>query len=366
MKTFLCWPLLCLLPALAICAVPRHLDGHVGKHDLHPRSTTCVDGFQANGDFYGLGIRLGVYFQWVASWISNTFSPEDAAGTHDANSIFVLAMATALAVSFRTSELRPAEAYIMFSICFGFYFTVLSIFGFRIHFLQPRSVREFAHGFLKADMGRQAVKQNVKRIKSVRNLATALQMCRGFLTPFKISFTSAAFGKHYSLSWTGIVWRSGIASLVCSLNIYFWFYALDNQASSDLDDCGNEVFLFAPFRLDSAARIAFKILAVLLSIVPYYVMYVTYVLSFQVFGSLLGYSGIKIKIDDHAVPNAGSGVPVPKQSRTQRWLNAMIALLVRDEKVHENREKIIAADGEVTDLTSTELSKPRTFDAREK
>jgi hypothetical protein len=151
---------------------------------------------------------------------------------------------------------------------------------------------------------------------------------------------------------------------VCSLNIYFWFYALDNQASSALDDCGNEVFLFAPFRLDSAARIVFKILAILLSIVPYYVMYVTYVLFFQVFGSLLGYGSIKI--DDHAVPRAATGGPVPKQSRTQRWLNAMIALLVRDEKVHENHEKIIAAEDDVTDLTSTELSRARTFDAREK
>lgn len=339
-----------LLPAVGLCGLhPPRADARPPLHELSTRSTTCLDGFDANSDFYGFGIRLGVYLQWVASWIANTFSPEDAAANHDANSIFVLATATALAVAFRTSELRPAEAYIMFSICFGFYFTVLSIFGFRIHFLRPESVREFAHEFLHTDMGRHAVKQNVKR--GARSITTALSMFRGIVTPFKISFTSAAFGKHYSLSWTGIAWRSGIASLVCCLNIYFWFNGFDaRDDQSSLDDCGYAVFLFASFRLDSAAQTAFKVLAIILSIVPFYIIYVAYILTTLVIGSLFRDNGVTI--DDHAASapiSDGPGIPISAKTRRNRWMNALISLLVRDEKVHENREKLVSSDADPTD-----------------
>lgn len=371
--------LVLLLPAIAVCAA-NHPVRHVGTglgtsqqqhqdhHVLNSRATAarCADSFDANDDFYGFGIRLGVYLQWVSSWIANTFSPEDAAANHDANSIFVLALATALAVAFNNAStaLRPAEAYIMFSICFGFYFTVLSIFGFRLHFLQPETVREFAHEFLHVDMGQQAIVQNFKRLQAQRSVTAAVSMCRGLLTPFKISFTSAAFGKHYSLSWTGIVWRSGIASLVCGLNIYFWFYALDSQKGALLGDCGYEVFLFAPFRLDGAAQTAFKVLSIMLSIVPFYVVYVTYLLAGMVVASL--FRDTSVTIQDKATQETPSGEQ-PRRlagggTRRHRWMNAMVSLLVRDEKVHENRTKLVPDDIELTELQqSVEKGRSRNF-----
>lgn len=35
----------------------------------------CYQGFQGNADLYGLGIRIGIYLQWVASLLSNNLLP---------------------------------------------------------------------------------------------------------------------------------------------------------------------------------------------------------------------------------------------------------------------------------------------------
>ena len=86
-------------------------------------------------DLYGLGIRLGVYLQWVSSWLSNSLNPIGATLNHDANSIFVLAIACALISVAVSGEVHPVEGYIMLLICYGYFLTVLTIFGLRLRLL---------------------------------------------------------------------------------------------------------------------------------------------------------------------------------------------------------------------------------------
>src|SRR6266700_2219576 len=92
-------------------------------------------GFSGNSDFYGLGIRLGVYLQLVSAWISNSLNPRTAGDNHNANSIFVFAIVVAIIHAVNTSAIRPIEAWIMIQTCFAFYFTTLSLFGLRLQFL---------------------------------------------------------------------------------------------------------------------------------------------------------------------------------------------------------------------------------------
>ena len=118
----------------ATLSIPRL---HQSKliHDNLPRQASTCESFAGNSDLYGLGIRLGVYLQWVSSWLINTLNPSAAAANHDANSIFVLAIVVALAVTVATGNARPVEAYIMLLICYGHFLTVLTIFGLRVRLL---------------------------------------------------------------------------------------------------------------------------------------------------------------------------------------------------------------------------------------
>lgn len=62
----------------------------------HRAISQACDGFEGNSDLYGLGIRLGVYLQWVSSWLIQTLNPNGIMTTHDTNSIFVLAILVAM------------------------------------------------------------------------------------------------------------------------------------------------------------------------------------------------------------------------------------------------------------------------------
>lgn len=48
-----------------------------------------IDG---NGDLYGLGVRIGVYCQWVSSWIRMLVDEESIEDVHGVNAIFVFAV----------------------------------------------------------------------------------------------------------------------------------------------------------------------------------------------------------------------------------------------------------------------------------
>lgn len=109
---------------------------------LTPRDTDCP-GFDGNSDFYGLGIRIGIYLQWSSAWISNSINPSGAAANHDANTAFLIALLVAFAVALGNGSLRLVEAYVMILLSGGFFFTAVSFLGLRLYFLQPWTTRIF-------------------------------------------------------------------------------------------------------------------------------------------------------------------------------------------------------------------------------
>ena len=95
-----------------------------------PREAQCP-GFGGNSDFFGLGIRVGVYLQWFSTWVSNRVNPTGAAANHDANTIFLTAITVAASIALAGGMLQPAEAYLMlllFAFCSLFY--LVSACGF--------------------------------------------------------------------------------------------------------------------------------------------------------------------------------------------------------------------------------------------
>jgi hypothetical protein len=85
-----------------------------------------------NAGLYGIGIRIGVYLQWVASWIVNSFSPDNAVEFANTNNIFLAALPIALIYLTHIGPISPAEIFIVLTFCFDLGLTVLSIDGLRI------------------------------------------------------------------------------------------------------------------------------------------------------------------------------------------------------------------------------------------
>jgi hypothetical protein len=72
---------------------------------------TCTP-FEGNSDLYGLGIRIGVYLQWISVWINLLLDPESAQATYDANSTFVFAIIIATVIAAQR-DAAVIKVYIM-------------------------------------------------------------------------------------------------------------------------------------------------------------------------------------------------------------------------------------------------------------
>ena len=80
-------------------------------------SSCSIDG---NPDLYGLGIRLGIYFQIIATILVNHFVPDEVSGIWDTNGIFTLAVFAAVANATVNHVIQYIEAFVMLQLLFAF------------------------------------------------------------------------------------------------------------------------------------------------------------------------------------------------------------------------------------------------------
>ena len=162
---------------------------------------TCS--YVGNSDVYGLGIRVGIYLQWISALISKTFlSQEGLRDVLNDNAIFLLAifLATVLLVTDTISGVHQVDILIMLHIFFGSIYTIF--YDARIR----------------------------KWIDSVS-------------------------------SFLGIVFKSGTATGMAAIGIWYWFYAINIPENSG---CSTYAFLFGRVGLYGSHTImAFKAFSVL-------------------------------------------------------------------------------------------------------
>jgi hypothetical protein len=102
-----------------------------------------------SGDYYGLGVRLGIYFTWLTSWLANTFVEDEIAGALDANSIFLLSLLISIFKGTAVqgpNKLAYIDGLILMQLCAGYNFGILSLWGYRTtHYNRegPRAVRHY-------------------------------------------------------------------------------------------------------------------------------------------------------------------------------------------------------------------------------
>jgi hypothetical protein len=107
----------------------------------HPDCTT-----QFSNDYYGFGVRLGVYFSWLGSYFANLLLPSEISGLLDTNCIFLLALIASLFNGTHLNEILQIDALIIMQLCSGFLFSCLSIWGYRTSYYQkegPVAIKRF-------------------------------------------------------------------------------------------------------------------------------------------------------------------------------------------------------------------------------
>ncbi|KAL8672328.1 MAG: hypothetical protein Q9168_003212 [Polycauliona sp. 1 TL-2023] len=86
---------------------------------------------EGNPDFYGLGIRIGIYLQLTTAIVAKYFHPEAIPENLTANTTFLLALFAAVATATRGFGIRPEEVVILLQLSFGSLLSVLLILGGR-------------------------------------------------------------------------------------------------------------------------------------------------------------------------------------------------------------------------------------------
>lgn len=97
-------------------------------------------------DYYGLGVRLGIYFAWIQAYIANHFLPSEIASAVDTNTIFLLALLIALIKCSSINMLEQIDGLILMHLSGGTIFGILSLWGYRTrHYFDegPGAIRHF-------------------------------------------------------------------------------------------------------------------------------------------------------------------------------------------------------------------------------
>jgi hypothetical protein len=82
-------------------------------------------------DYYGLGVRLGIYFAWLQAYIANTMLPSEIAGAADTNTIFLLVLLIAMIKCSSIKMLEQIDGLILMHLSGGFIFGIFSLWGYR-------------------------------------------------------------------------------------------------------------------------------------------------------------------------------------------------------------------------------------------
>jgi hypothetical protein len=235
------------------------------------------EGFPGNPDLYGLGIRCGVYLQWVSTWLSISFEPQSAQETHSVNSIFVLAILIAVVQAASSSSLRPIEAIIMLQICYGYLFTVMSIFGLRIQLLGyartarlAEAIEKFKKKIQEATQKNRHTEPNTSSVNKPFNKRLGRFLLKMFtFGTFSIPLSHISFLKDRHLSWAGVFWRSMISTFLVSCSFWFWYTGITTLALDESAKCVPVVFLFARLRLSHSTVIFYRVFTTLVAVLVY-------------------------------------------------------------------------------------------------
>ncbi|KAI0384819.1 hypothetical protein F5Y04DRAFT_221738 [Hypomontagnella monticulosa] len=227
------------------------------------------DIIQGNPDFYGLGIRVGVYLQWISSWISLRVDPLSAQTVYDVNSVFVFAIlvATMIASLDENPTIQPIETHIMLQFALGFFATTLSTFGIRLYFLRPNSTAALREQLKESIVVFREIRASLPKPTSFKD---HFKLASGRLSsPLKIPMRAFSPIKPYHLSWSGVMWRTTTLTMIAVMNVWLWFGPHQNYRLPGQDCDPPFVFMFSKQQLSGSIVGFFKAVSILIAIIVF-------------------------------------------------------------------------------------------------
>ncbi|KAI2632507.1 hypothetical protein GGS26DRAFT_79607 [Hypomontagnella submonticulosa] len=226
--------------------------------------TQSCDVIQGNPDLYGLGIRIGVYLQWISAWINLLVDPLSAQAVYDVNSVFVFAIlvATMIASLDGNPTIQPIETHIMLQFALGFFATTLSTFGVRLYFLRPASI-----ALLRKQLKESAAAFKEMRASTLKPMTFKDRFILAAAFPSCIPMHAFSPIKPYHLSWSGVVWRTTTVAMIAAMNVWLWFAPHSNYRLPGQDCDPPFVFMFSKQQLSGSIVGFFKAVSVLIAIV---------------------------------------------------------------------------------------------------
>jgi hypothetical protein len=172
--------------------------------------------FQGNPDLLGLGIRVGIYCQLLASIIANHALPDAVRAAVDTNAIFLFALLVAVTKATVEGALATVEAYVVLQFLFSFLLSAVKVEALRMALI---------------------------------SLASTLGQSE---------FEAAC--ANYHLSRFGIYWRQCISLTSVIYNTWFWF---DGKTQMNHHrDCNFRIFFVSSLSGFGTVQNVFKVLAV--------------------------------------------------------------------------------------------------------
>ncbi|KAJ5548425.1 hypothetical protein N7513_005659 [Penicillium frequentans] len=241
---------------------------------------TCTS-LEGNSDLYGLGIRIGIYLQWISAWISLLLDPESAQSTYDVNSIFVFAILVATIIASQQGAAR-IEMYLMLQFMLGSFITSMSTLGIRLWLMSPdrlAQIQTTTTTFFKsfwcaqeAMISRLSEKLSTSTWKSMFAELWAqniIYISTPIVLHLIIPLEQLSIWKPPGLTWSGVIWRLTIATLVASYNLAFWFGSLGSGLQQPPGQgCGPPyVFLFSRQQLDGTVFDLCRVAAIIIAVI---------------------------------------------------------------------------------------------------
>jgi hypothetical protein len=244
------------------------------KHTLHKRTKVpsmndpCPN-FEGNSDFYGLGIRIGIYLQWFSSWISNSVNPSAAATNHDTNTVFLCAILIATAVASADGSLQLVEKYILLLLSSGFFCTVLSFFELRLRLLQPSSLKPFRKALCEKLASRSAQYKSFIDGVQINKKLDWLQIYElSQLTSIlrHIGLQPDSKFRHPALSWAGVIVRTSVGFFLAILSLMTWWWASPVATADRTVPCVTAFYFFGLRDLSGGTFMFFRVASIMLAL----------------------------------------------------------------------------------------------------
>ncbi|KAH6974579.1 hypothetical protein BKA56DRAFT_490409 [Ilyonectria sp. MPI-CAGE-AT-0026] len=279
--------------------------------------------FIGNSDFYGLGIRIGVYLQWISAWITLLLDPESAQATFDANSTFVFAIVIATIIAARKGA-DAIEMYLMLQFMLGFFVTTLSIVGVRLWLMSPDRLAKFVTT-MKGDFPWKPTKAKFTALlKPIQRVAKTIQRLGRHEKPLKKRFSEwtrkpwrpklsgIKIGPRWEwksgwlyliwhlpmelplkvlsplkppgLSWSGVVWRTATAGMIAGYNLAFWFDSDSGAQQPPRRGCGQPyIFLFSKQQIQGSVVVLCRAAAVIIAVFVFPAAVILFLLMLRLF-----------------------------------------------------------------------------------